>query len=146
LGTTLDRYAPAFDHAVSLNAKSLIILMVVPFALVLAVAYHGSRRPFMAHAVFALHFYAFELLLLCGLLGVSGLSLYFGGSGIEQLDKPLFVLMLTVTAAYLYLATGAVYASRGGVRLAKVVVLTLTVGALLSGYRFLIFVVTLYTT
>jgi hypothetical protein len=146
LGTTLDRYAPAFDKAVRLNAKSLIILMVVPFTLFLAAAYPADRRPFMAHAIFALHFYAFELLLLCCLLGISGLSLFFGGSGIEQLDKPLFVLMLTVTAAYLYLATGAVYASRGGVRLTKVIALSLTVGALLSGYRFLIFLVTLYTT
>jgi hypothetical protein len=31
--TTLDLYAPVFDEAVALHAKSLIILMVVPFAL-----------------------------------------------------------------------------------------------------------------
>jgi hypothetical protein len=34
LHTTLDRYAPVFDEAVGVNAKSLIILMVLAFALI----------------------------------------------------------------------------------------------------------------
>lgn len=48
-------YAPIFDQAVILNAKSLIILMVVPFAMLLPLVFLRSRLPFMGHVVFALH-------------------------------------------------------------------------------------------
>lgn len=50
--TTLDLYAPVFNQAVTLNAKSLIVLMVVPFALLPAIVFYKSRRPFVAHIVF----------------------------------------------------------------------------------------------
>lgn len=55
-GTTLETYAPIFDHAVVQNAKALIILMVFPFALLLPALFHRSRQPFGAHVVFALVF------------------------------------------------------------------------------------------
>ena len=48
-GTSLDLYAPVFDQAVTLNAKSLIILMVLPFTLTLALTFRREppavRRP-----------------------------------------------------------------------------------------------------
>ena len=60
---SLDLYAPAFDRAVVLNAKSLVILIVMPFAGVLALMFLGSRKPFMGHLALSLHLYAFLLLL-----------------------------------------------------------------------------------
>jgi hypothetical protein len=58
-GTTLELYAPVFDQAVALNAKSLIVLMVLPFAAIPPVVFFRRRRPFVVHLVFSLHFYAF---------------------------------------------------------------------------------------
>jgi hypothetical protein len=43
LRTTLELCAPAFDRAVVLNAKSMIILMVLPFTGALAVTFVRAR-------------------------------------------------------------------------------------------------------
>jgi hypothetical protein len=145
---TLDAYAPVFDQAVVLNAKSLIILMVLPFALVLPVLFHRSRQPFVAHAVFSLHLYAFLLLLFCVSLAVAAIDVLFGGAGLSsaRLDNVLSIFNLAACAAYLYFATGAVYATRGPARVAKVVALALIAAVIVPGYRFLIFLITLYST
>jgi hypothetical protein len=146
LRTTLELYGPAFDHAVVLNAKSLIILMVLPFTGALALTFLPARRPFVAHAVFALHFYAFLMLVLCALLFAEGASAWLGGVETSGLDKPLFALLLAGSTVYLYLATGVAYEARGWTHGAKAVMLTLVVGAMISVYRFAIFLITLYTT
>ncbi len=146
LQTTLELYSPVFDHAVVLNAKSLIILMVLPFTIALILTFMRTRRPFVAHVVFALHFYAFLMILLCALLIVETASAWLGGPGMRDLDKPLFALLLAASAAYLYCATGVAYGARGWVHAAKAVALTLVVGAMISVYRFAIFLITLYTT
>jgi hypothetical protein len=65
LRTTLDIYAPEFDRAVARNARSFIILMALSFALLPRIMFPRSRWPFVGHAVFALHLYAFMLLLFC---------------------------------------------------------------------------------
>ena len=96
--------------------------------------------------VFALHFYAFLMLVLCGLLFAEGASAWLGGAGMRDLDKPLFALLLAGSAVYLYLATGVAYGARGWAHAAKAVALTLVVGAMISVYRFAIFLITLYTT
>src|SRR3954468_23855252 len=56
---TLAVYAPVFDHAVDVNARSLVILLVLPFTLLLIPLFAGSHRPFVTHLVFALHLLAF---------------------------------------------------------------------------------------
>ncbi len=130
----------------TLNAKSLIILMVLPFTLTLALTFRRNRPPFGAHAAFALHFYAFLLILFCALLAIAALEVRLGGSGMPDLDKPLFLLTLPASAAYLHRATGVAYLSRGAIGFGKVAILTLVVGAMISGYRFVVFLITLYTT
>jgi hypothetical protein len=148
LRTSLDLYAPAFDQAAVLNAKSLILLMALPFALLLPLVFHRSRLPFVAHVVFSLHFYAFLLLLFCVSLALAGTQELLGGSGLSsaRVDDVLTTLILAVCAAYLYRATGRVYGARGGMRVANSFLLALAVGFLVLGYRFAIFLLTLYTT
>jgi hypothetical protein len=70
--TTLDLYSPIFDRAVELNAKSLIILMVLPFGIFLPLVFYRKGIPFVGHIVFSLHFYTFLLLLFCVALTVVG--------------------------------------------------------------------------
>jgi len=148
LRTSLDLYAPAFDQAAVLNAKSLILLMALPFALLLPLVFHRSRLPFVAHVVFSLHFYAFLLLLFCVSLALAGTQELLGGSGLgsARVDDVLSTLIVAACAAYLYRATGRVYGARGGMRVAQSFLLALAVGCLVLGYRFAIFLVTLYTT
>ena len=78
--TPLEIYSPAFDQAVSLNAKSLIILMAVPFGLLLPIVFRRTRIPFVGHIVFSLHFYTLLLLLFCVMLSFVGASLLTGGA------------------------------------------------------------------
>jgi Protein of unknown function (DUF3667) len=146
--TTLEAYAPVFDHAVGVNARALVFVMGIPFAILLMLMLGRSARPFAAHIVFTLHFYAFQLLVLCALLLGLLAQHAFGGSGIPSphMDTALFVLQLVLSAAYLYVAVGKVYGMRRLRRLAVVGALILTAGCAVLGYRFFIFVATLYGT
>jgi len=147
-GTTLELYTPIFNRAVALNAKSLIGLMVLPFAALPALLFARQRRPFVAHAVFALHLYAFVLLLFCAALVVSAIDEAVGGAGLASkvLDRVLSVTQLVACAVYLYVAIGAVYGARGAARTVKAVVLALAVAGIGLGYRFALFLITLYGT
>ena len=133
-------------QAVADHAKSLVALMVPPFALAAAIVYRRSRRPFVAHAVFSLHFHAFMLLLLSVALLVPAINVWFGGPGLSSrlLDNALAVAHLVLCALYLYIASGPVYGAKGLARVVQAVVLTL--GAMLTflGYRFALLWITLY--
>jgi hypothetical protein len=56
------------------------------------------------------------------------------------------VLIVLCCAAYLYRAIGAVYGARGVGGGAKALVLATAMGFIVLGYRFVIFLVTLYST
>jgi hypothetical protein len=146
--TTLAAYAPVFDHAVDVNARSLVILLVLPFTLLLIPLFATSHRPFVTHLVFALHLLAFLLLCSCVLLLLTLLEKWLGGSGLRSplVDWGAFVVLTAVVATYLYIATGVVYGATGIVRALKVALLAVVIAAAVPGYRFLIFMVTLYYT
>lgn len=146
--TTVDFYAPIFNQAVVLNAKSLIILMAVPFSLLLPMLFYRARRPFVAHIVFSLHLYTFLLLLFCVSLAIAAIDMLFGGAGLNSaaMDNILSVFNLTACAVYLYIATGRVYGGSSMIRAAKIAILAPAVASILLGYRFVIFLITLYST
>ncbi|HKR35492.1 MAG TPA: DUF3667 domain-containing protein [Steroidobacteraceae bacterium] len=146
--TTLAAYTPVFDHAVDVNARSLVILLVLPFTLLLIPLFATSHRPFVTHLVFALHLLAFLLLCSCGLLLLSLLEKLLGGEGLRStlVDWATFAVLVAVIATYLYIATRVVYGATGVVRALKVALLAVVIAAAVPGYRFLIFLVTLYST
>lgn len=148
LHTTLALYAPAFDQAVALKARSLIIFMALFFALVPMLVFLRSRRPLVAHAVFSLHLYAFLLLLLCVATVVMAMNRWAGGFGFthDGLDGFISISLLVASAVYLYFAIGAVYNSRGIARIAATLVLAVFVGAIVLAYRFALLLITLYST
>lgn len=145
---TLESYAPIFNQAVVTNAKSLIILMVLPFTLLLPIIFFRAGRPFVAHIVFSLHLYTFLLLLFCLCVAIAAVDVLFGGAGLysSAMDNVLSIFNLAACAVYLYLATGRVYGGNGMKRAVKVAILAPAVAVILLGYRFVIFLVTLYST
>jgi hypothetical protein len=147
-GVPLALYAPVFDHAVVLHAKSLIVLMTIPFALLLPLVFLRQRRPFMVHLTFALHLYTFLLLLFCLSLLVAKASELAGGGGLEstRVDNVLSVFNLAACACYLYLSIGPVYGSTGKLRVLQAGLLSIAVAAIVVGYRFVLFLLTLYLT
>jgi hypothetical protein len=146
--TTLAQYAPLFDRAVVLNAKSLILLMALPLSLLLPLALLRERRPFMTHVVFALHLYTFLLLLFCValLLAKSSALLGLGGLDTPMVDNVLSIVNLIACAVYIFLAIGPVYGVAGARRGAIAIALTLGVAVIVVGYRFVLFFITLYLT
>ena len=144
LQTTLDAFAPVFDQALTLHARSWIIVMALSFTPVPLILFRRQRMPVAAHAVFALHLYAFLLLLLSAGAAVEA---SFGGPAAMPawLDPWVSIALLAACAAYLYRAVGAVYAARGARRPLETTVLAVGVAALVLGYRFALFVLTLYT-
>lgn len=145
---TVDLYAPTFDQAVALNARLFIIFMALFFAPVLSIVFHRSRRPVVAHAVFSLHLYAFMLLLFCVATVIPPIDLWFGGAGFasEPLDYTLSIALLIGCALYLYVATGAVYGATRISRAFKALALTVGVASIVLGYRFVLLLLTLYST
>jgi hypothetical protein len=148
LQTNLTQYTLAFDHAAVLNAKSLVILMVVPFALLLSLAFLHARKPFVAYVYFSLHLYAFLLLLFSLALAVAAIDVHSGGLGLSSpvVDKLLSIINLGVCGGYAFLAAGPVFGSRGVTRLVGAVGMALTAALITLGYRFAIFLITLYMT
>lgn len=147
-GLSLTQYAPLFDRAVVLNARSLIVLMTVPFAVLLPLLFLRARKPFMVHVVFALHVYTFLLLLFCAslLLAKACALLGLGGLDTPAVDNALSVINLAAGTLYLYLAIGPVYGATGALRAVRAVALGFAVAAIVLGYRFLMFLITLYGT
>jgi hypothetical protein len=145
---TLDAFAPIFDRAAVLNAKALIILMALAFVPFLPILFPRPRRPFGAHVLFAVHLYSFVLILMCVALLLAEVDLLLGGGGLEApaVDIALTLFNLAACAAYLWFAIGAFYGSRGLARIFKVAALTAAIGGLALGYRFTIFLITLYTS
>jgi hypothetical protein len=145
---SFDQYALVFDRAVVLNAKSLILLMAVPFALLLPLIFFGAHRPFMTHMTFSLHLYTFLLLLLSLSLVLARFSAWQGWGGLDApgVDNVLSVVNLAGCAAYLYVATRRVYGAVGVPLAITAVLLALAVAVIVLGYRFVMFLVTLYAT
>lgn len=146
--TTLDLYAPVFNQALALKARSLIILMALSFAFLPAIVFFRSRRPLIAHAVFSLHFYAFLLLLFCIGTAIPPVDAWFGGGGFDSqpLDYVIISSLVAASALYLYFAIGTVYGARGIIRVLKTAALTVGVAVIVLGYRFVLLLITLYTT
>jgi hypothetical protein len=146
--TTLALYAPAFDKAIGLNARSLIIFMALSFALAPLLVFFRSRLPLMAHAVFALHFYTVVLLLLSVATAITAVGLWLGSAAqvSEGADYVLSLTLLIACAVYLYFAIRTVHGARGGSRILKTFALTVAVTIILLGDRFVLLLITLYST
>lgn len=147
-GQTLAEYSAVFDEAVAFNAKALMILMVLAFVPLPLALFSRPRRPAGVHVVFSLHLYVFVLSLLCVSLFLAVGEQMLGGGGLQSdaVDMALSLFNLGGCGVYIYLALGPAYGSTGMPRVAKAAAMALAVGVLFVGYRFTIFLVTLYTT
>jgi Protein of unknown function (DUF3667). len=145
---TLEAYAPVFDRMALFNAKALIILMALAFAPLPAVIFRGRHLPAGAHIVFALHLYAFVLLVLSVSVLLAEADILLGGQGLSSgaVDNVLSILNLLACGAYIYFAIPKVYSANGWLNWASAIVMTFVMAFLFVGYRFVIFLITFYTT
>ena len=147
-GQTIAEYAPVFDRTIGLYAKSLIVLMVVPFALLVALLFGRRPLPPLAHATFAAHTYVFLLMLLCVASLAAGIDRLVGGPALQSpaFDHTLSVVALAACALYLYLAIARVYPGKRAWTALQALVLTLALALIFMGYRFVLLPITLWLT
>jgi hypothetical protein len=145
---TIETYAPRFDGAIALHARSLILVMVVALAGIVALVFRRRDRPIATHVVFALHLYAYMLLLfsIAAAAPAAGMVIGRPRSTSQNLDTVLSLALLVGCGLYLYNAIGAVYGGTRRGRVGGAVGLTLAVALLVLAYRFALFLLTLYTT
>ena len=147
-GMTVAAYAPQFDTAISLHARSMILLMVLAFVPLPALVLRHHRRPFALHAVFSLHLYAFMLLLLSAGNVIPAIGMPFGyeRNASTVLDAILSIALMVACGWYLYLSIGRAYGGGRWSRLAAAIALATGVGAIVLAYRFALLMITLWTT
>jgi hypothetical protein len=150
-GKSIEQYAPVYNHAEALYSKSLIMLMLPLFAVAAGLLFVDKRKVAVTHLVFAIHFYAFLLVCLTVLFpafGVIAITLdqfgvRLGGIAWDWIVSAIEVLLCV---GYLVKASTTVY-SVGTVRCGlSAAVLTFATLYILYVYRFILFLVTLWTT
>jgi hypothetical protein len=150
--TTYDKFAKSYDEASSEQAKTLVILMVPLFALVLAVLYFFQHRYFVEHLVFSLHFYSFLLLLISlGLMVLTKLAVFgahlFGFKIQESIfheDAWLTYSSGILIVVYLIVAIGRVYGGKWWINVLRALFLSYGVLIVLFLYRFILFFTAIY--
>jgi hypothetical protein len=143
-GISLREYATAFDAMAVSQAKTLVIVMAPLLALVVAIVFARRRRYFVEHLVFAIHFYAWFLLIvpaIQGLLGLLFVGLY-AAAGISEsvvTDASIGLVMLAVCTAYLTPAARRFYGTGPWASAVASLVIAASVVVVLQAYRWMLF-------
>jgi len=151
-GLTTEAYAAIFDPAAVTQAKSLVILVVPIFSLAVMALYGRHRRHYAAHLVFSLHFGAMWLLLICGTLTLTNLTMRLLRSAnifpsADTVSRSIIAFSLVLMSAYLFLAVRAVYERESTWLTAmKALALGLAFDLSLQAYRCALFFITFWST
>jgi Protein of unknown function (DUF3667) len=146
---SVEAYESVYNHAAVVNAKSFIVVMTVPLALMAWALFYRRRPQGAAHVVFALHFYAFWMMAYYAIVATAIVAVVTGllrGVTPSQNELIFSGMHFAITTVFLYVAIGRVYEERGVMRVVKLVPLAATTAVMLIGYRFLVLLITLYTT
>ena len=147
-----DTYADVFNALEAVHAKSLVIVMVPAFALVLRVLLLNRREPFKNSLTFATHFFAFALIWLCALFPTLAIALRFIAPSrapapwLHSMDLVATGLEAAVLGWYLYVALDTVFGLSRLQRLLVVITLVAALYVILMAYHVVVFVATLYST
>lgn len=151
-GLTPGQFAPLFDHVVDVQARSLVLAMVVLYALLVAALQWRRKQFFGQHLVFSLHFTAFWLMAIFVVLypGSSMLLRFALSHGVHlptmNWDKLIFPVALLLLLAYSFLALRTVYRESFFLSFVKALVLTISFHYVLDVYRFILFLTALYSS
>ena len=149
-GTTLEEYEARFNAIIETQAKTLVVLMIPIFALLMQALYLRSGRYFVEHLVFSTHFYSFFLLLLSAMLllgtAANGLARRLKtSSGFFQSDLFYTTALLLCCMLYLLFMLRGVYAQGRTVTFLKCLILTMGIMFVIQLYRFILFFTALYS-
>lgn len=151
-GISFEQFSRSFDHLVDVQARSLVLVMVLIYAVILAVLQWRKKQFFGQHLVFCLHFMAFVLLaIFIGLYsGVSLVLKLVASFGVHlppvNWDRYIFSLGLLFMLLYAFRTLRVVYRDLVVFSLAKALVLAASFLYVLNTYRFVLFITALYAS
>jgi len=134
-------YEREFNQVIHTQSRSLVFIMIPLFAVAVSLVYFGSKRFFVEHLIFSLHYYAFFLMFLCLLGGFLRLAPYLRVISSPFMTSDAFVSSLIGIGVlvYLHLALKRVYQQGTLWTFAKAIVLTSFVLIIVQFYRFVLF-------
>jgi hypothetical protein len=149
-GTTFREYQTRFDATIENQSKTLVVLMIPMFALLLQVLYWRAGRYFVEHLVFSIHFFSGFLLFLSAnlLLTTAIVALVRRITthlAIFDSDLLLTTPLLLVTMTYLLFAVRRVYKQSWVITVFKCLVLTVGIMFIVQLYRFCLFFTAFYS-
>lgn len=149
---TLKAYTTDFDLAAVTQAKSLVILLVPIFSVAVVALYWRQRRYYGAHLVFALHFCAFWLLLICATMALTNLTVRLLRTigvfpSANLMSGCIIGFSLAIMTAYLFRAVREVFDREATwVTALKALALGIALNLSLQAYRFGLFFITYWST
>jgi thiamine biosynthesis protein ThiS len=149
-GVSFEQFSRSFDHIVDVQARSLVLVMVLIYALGLALLQWRKKQFFGQHLVFCLHFTAFWMLaIFIGLSsGASIVLTLLASSGAHfprvNWDRYIFAFGLLFMLFYAFRALQVVYHDSVIFSLGKAFVLVAAFLYVLDTYRFILFLTALY--
>jgi hypothetical protein len=151
--TTFKKFAEKYDEISSEQAKSLVVMMVPMFAVLLAILYYRKHLYFVEHLVFSLHFYSFFLLLISVGALLMNLIVLLGFRLFElQINEYLIDWDTLITVSdgllifwYLLSALKKVYIGKLWSNAIRAGMLTYSLLYILWLYRFILFFTSFYT-
>jgi uncharacterized protein DUF3667 len=148
---TLEQYAVTFDATSTSQAKSLVIVMVPAFALVLALLEVRKRRYALQQLVFALHTYTLLLLAVMAadiVIAPVLRAMRRASSTVisRYADGIMSTIIVVVLFAWLLFALRRAYRDGWIGATAKAVVLLFAMGFFVAAYRMLLFYTTYWAT
>lgn len=161
LGITYKEYETEFNHKTSEQAKTLIIIMIPFFALLLSFLFWDQRRYFVEHLAFSFHFFSFVLIFQT--IGVIIIDLIynlallissiFGRSAYDTIRSDIYsmstennssTLVSIIFIIYLFIAFKKAYSASNFGSLVKAIMGVFCFWMIVFAYRWLLFYTTFY--
>ena len=149
-GITFKDYQVRFDAIIENQSKTLVVLMIPMFALLLQVLYWRAGRYFVEHLVFSIHFFSCFLLLLSADLllttAISGLARWVTTvAAVFDSDHWSTAVLLVACLGYLLRAVRRVYKQGWVNTVLKCVMLIAGIMFIVQFYRFCLFFTAFYS-
>jgi hypothetical protein len=148
-GISFKEYQARFDATIESQSKTLVVLMIPMFALLLQVLYWRAGRYFVEHLVFSIHFFSFFLLILSGDLllttAIASLARRVAAlAAVFDSDHWSTVLLLAACLSYLLVAVRRVYKQGWVNTVLKCVILVAGIMFIVQLYRLCLFFTAFY--
>jgi len=143
-GITFKDYQVRFDAIIENQSKTLVVLMIPMFAVLLQVLYWRAGRYFVEHLVFSIHFFSCFLLLLSAHLllttGIVGVARRVT-THLAIFDNELLLTtpLLLVCLIYMLVAVRRAYKQRWVITVLKCLILVPGIMFIVQLYRFCLF-------